>query len=152
MSPSTICPTITDDVRPIYLNDTGELWCVVLIMDYDWAQQWKWKPVWSRGRSDKCYARRSTWFNGRRVDLWLHKEICLRHRGLPPTYEHTIGDHEDGDSLNDRRGNLDWATKSMNRNNRHGVFAQQTRLALLTGDNSRILTGDKSLQSIALVA
>ena len=136
-----ILPTIDASVRPIYLDNSGELFCVVDLHDWEWATQWKWKPIRSRGKAHKVYAFRTTKWRGRNDGYWLHKEICLRANGLPPSPEHLIGDHQDGQSLNNRRSNLKWATRSENRLNRHGIFAQQARMALLTRDVGRMLSG-----------
>ena len=134
-------PSIDSSVRPIYLDNSGELFCVVDLHDWEWASKWKWKPIRSRGKTHKVYAFRTTRWKGKHVAYFLHKEICFRAHGLPPTKYHIIGDHQDGQSLNNRRSNLEWATSSDNRKNRHGLFAQQTRLALLTRDSSRMLVG-----------
>jgi hypothetical protein len=136
---TVLLPEITSSVRPIYLDDSGELYCVVDLFDYQWAMQWKWKPSRSRGVKTKVYAYRTTRFKGRHVSIWLHKEICLRTHGLPPTPDHTIADHQDGNSLVDCRDNLEWATPSMNRRNMNGIAAQQLRLAVKTGDPSRVI-------------
>lgn len=141
MTGDFILPELDASVRPIYLDNTGELYCVVDLHDWEWASKWKWKPIKSRGKAHKVYAFRTTKWHGRNVGYWLHKEICFRAHGMPPTKDHTIGDHLDGQSLNNRRSNMRWATLSQNRVNRHGIFAQQTRLALLTGDPSRMLVG-----------
>jgi CO dehydrogenase/acetyl-CoA synthase beta subunit len=55
---------------------------------------------------------------GKSRTVWLHKEVCERANGAAPSELHTIGDHQDGESLNNQRGNLEWATRSMNRRNR----------------------------------
>lgn len=48
---------------------------------------------------------------------FLHQDVMLRKGDLPLTDEHVIIDHEDRDTLNCRRGNLNWATYSANRLN-----------------------------------
>ncbi len=82
--------------------------------------------------------RRAPW-GGRHVSIWLHREICLRAHGLPPSRHHLIADHLDGESLNDRRANLRWATLSTNNRNLNGLAYQRLRLAVLTGDAARVM-------------
>lgn len=125
--------------RRIYLDDTGELFCWVDAVDYQWAVKWRWKPIRSRGKKHKLYAFRTTRKGGRHIAYWLHREICLRANGLPPSQKHLISDHLDGDSLNNCRLNLRWATRSENNRNLNGVAYQQLRLAVLTGDTARVM-------------
>lgn len=35
-----ILPALTDDVRPVYLDDRGELYCVVSADRFQWASRW----------------------------------------------------------------------------------------------------------------
>jgi hypothetical protein len=136
------------DDRPICglipTSNMKSVFAVVDMDDYEWASQWKWKAIKSRGHKEKWYLYRTTRLpvaQGRRnVKYWLHKEICTRANGLPPTEKHKIADHEDGESLNMRRGNLRWATTSENNKNLYGVYSQQLRMAFKTGDMSRVIT------------
>ncbi len=120
------------------------MYAVVDLIDYPFAMQWRWKAIRSKGRKEKWYAFRTSRILGRHVAYFLHKEICLRAHGLPPSKDHLIGDHLDGDSLNCRRLNLAWATSSQNRRNLHGIAYQQLRLAIGTGDMSRVQRGRRS--------
>jgi hypothetical protein len=113
--------------------DEQEMFCIVDREDYQWALQWMWRPKWDKhGR--KAYAVRSMDVGAgraagrRQVTIYLHKEICLRANGPPPTPRHTIGDHKDGNSLNCRRGNMRWATPSENRLNIDGWYTRQLRM------------------------
>lgn len=92
-------------------------------MDYDdylWACRYKWAIKWSRG-GKKCYLYRTGRDeNGKTKSEYLHVEIMKRTGIEPPSPEHTITDHRDGNSLHCRRKNLRWATLTMNRQNRFG--------------------------------
>jgi hypothetical protein len=139
---TVLLPQVDDTVRPIYLDASGELFCVVDLEDYAWAMQWRWKAVRSRGAKVKWYAYRTTrTLQQRHVSIWLHKEICLRGNGLPPTERHTVGDHQNGNSLDNRRLNLKWATLSQNRQNRHGIALKQLQLAVARNDVGRLVSG-----------
>lgn len=140
-----VLPTLDKTVRAVPLQGAGGgLYAVVDLIDFEFAMQWRWKAIKSKGRKVKWYAFRTTRFAGRHVAYFLHKEICLRAHGLPPTKEHLIGDHLDGDSLNNRRRNLEWATHSQNCSNRGGVSYQQLRLAIGTGDVRRLQRGRRN--------
>jgi hypothetical protein len=136
LDPSLI-PMPHDDCR-IYGDDRGELCAFVDAIDYQWAVQWIWSPKWSRG-GRKFYLRRNVQeqlgpdyecpVTGRRLrnrvqrTLFLHVAIMKRTGIEPPSPEHTMVDHRDSDSLNCRRGNLRWATPSMNAKNINGKWA-----------------------------
>lgn len=115
-------------------------------IDYDWAMQWRWRALRSKDRGNlnhkvKWYAYRSTKLggrSGRNVSIFLHKDLCFRHRGLPPTKKHIIADHQNGHSLDCWRENLDWATPSMNRENYNGFYALQLRFCLTDGNTERL--------------
>lgn len=116
----------------IWLDDKAEHFIVLDEVDRQWALQWLWKVRWDKHRN-KIYAVRSrdTWENGRitkRSTIYLHKEICRRAHGDPPTKHATIADHKDGQSQNCRRRNLRWATPSENRRNINGWYALQEQM------------------------
>jgi len=98
----------------IWLDVEAGIYATVSFEDYAWALQWKWQITWDRHKR-KAYATRSTHAGPRRIKLYLHKEILVRSMKLPPCGKHVMGDHGDGDSLNCRRDNLEWATPSQNR-------------------------------------
>lgn len=94
------------------------IYCLVSAEDFLWALQWKWRYKLDK-RGKKYYAVRHgrVYTAGRckQIDIYMHKAI-LKHRMLKrkPSAKHRIGDHGDGDSQNNQRGNLAWATPSRN--------------------------------------
>lgn len=105
---------MTEECR-VYLHPNDDsIYCVVSQEDYAWALQWKWQFTWDRHRQKK-YATRSTTLAGRRrVKIYLHKAVLERKGDVPPSAKHTIGDHNDSDSLNNKRDNLEWVTPKQN--------------------------------------
>lgn len=111
-------PSIQSDApRHVYLDANCEVSCLVSSWRYAWVTQWRWSWRWDRTKT-KRYAVRNTWDGPRRVTIYMHKAILVETGKPQPTEAHTIGDHQDGDSLNNQDDNLEWATVSMNRRNR----------------------------------
>lgn len=137
-------PPAPDEPRFISLSDRIDC-CVILdYQDWLWARELLWCHTFGSGKRDhwfksqkspeKIYARRSVrepgWTDSGRArygNQWLHREICRRKEGEPPSPEH-VCDHLDGDSLNCRRENLTWATLSENAKNKFGVAWLQLRM------------------------
>ena len=106
-----------DAPRRVYLDANCDVFCLVSPKHYAWVTQWRWKWIWDRTKT-KRYAIRTTRKDGRHVTIYMHKEILNATGKVQPTEAHTIGDHQDGESLNNQDDNVEWATKSMNRRNR----------------------------------
>lgn len=90
------------------------------------ASRGNWFVTHAHEPEAKRYAVRSE----KGVLLFLHKLILARSGVKPPSPRHTIGDHLDGNSLNNTRANLRWATPQMNARNQFGFAAQQLELPL----------------------
>lgn len=107
----------------VYGDVRAEVFAIVDEADYAWAVQWMWTTKKSRGGRQFYVCRQLTrWTGGLRANrtLMLHVEVMLRTGTPKPTPEHSMVDHRDGDPMNCRRGNLRWATPSMNRRNIRG--------------------------------
>lgn len=111
---SVVAPHVA--LRRVYLDRDCEVFCLVSSDDYAWAVQWRWSWRWDRTKQ-KRYAARTSWRDGRRCTVYMHKAILDRCK-IQPSEAHIIGDHGNGESLDNQRGNLEWATVSQNRRNR----------------------------------
>jgi hypothetical protein len=115
---------------PFYIGDThysDEQSIIIDEEDYLWAKQWRWG--WNPSKNKKkLYVRRTSTYQGRYISVYLHKVICHRAWGPPPTPSHIISDHRNGNTLDCRRINLGWATPAENRQNYAGIFAMMVRL------------------------
>jgi hypothetical protein len=107
----------------IPLGANGQYEAIVDQEDYAYLTQWRWgfkRSAWSCGGN--IYARRNTTRDGKRVTLYMHIEILERRlERRKPTPDHT-GDHKNKKSLDNRRDNLRWASKSTQSKN------QKTRI------------------------
>jgi hypothetical protein len=73
---------------------------IVDAADYAWLSQYKWSAYERRGKFYACRRK------GRRT-IWMHREIVNAPKGL-------VVDHKDGNSLNNRAGNLRICTPRQN--------------------------------------
>ena len=100
----------------------GGIYAVLDLEDWWDATVLRWGIGVSRHKDfNKFYGRRTE--NG--VTIWLHKWVCERAHGPPPTSDHRIADHLDGNSLNCRHSNMRWATDQTNSQNKYGFAALQ---------------------------
>lgn len=121
-----------EDCKRIWLDPNNGIFCIVDNVDYLWALQWTWKAVADK-TGKKFYAVRQTRLHGAKgpqTTVYMHKVILERKGDRQPTEKHTIGDHLDGESLNNRRDNLRWATRSENNKNLYGVAARQSSMTV----------------------
>ena len=113
----SIWETDPDQERRIYGDNRCSVWAIVDEEDYHWAVQWLWSPKLSRGKAKrKVYLYR----NYRQASIYLHVLIMERTGIVRPSASHVVVDHRNGNSLDCRRANLRWATRSMNRLNING--------------------------------
>jgi hypothetical protein len=88
--------------------------------DYDYLLGFKWTFARSHRGGELIYARRSVREGSYNRTILMHR-VVLNRMGLEqPTKRHT-GDHWDGDSLNNQRENLRWATPAEQMQNRRGI-------------------------------
>lgn len=97
--------------------------------DYDYLMQWPWTYAVSHPQQGGLvYARRSVREGGRNVTILMHRVIIARMGLKRPSKKHFV-DHENGDSLDNRRENnlglqqLRWLTAKQNRANQWGIRA-----------------------------
>lgn len=124
-------PFYVDGERPIIIDEE----------DYQFVSQWRWG--WNPSKNKKkLYVRRTSTYQGRYISVYLHKVICLRAWGPPPSPSHIIADHRNGNELDCRRFNLGWETPAGNRQNYNGIFALQVRMDWAT-KGARLLRAHK---------
>jgi hypothetical protein len=98
----------------ITLHAERNVWCLVDLEDYGWASAHRWNCGWHTKTKWKIYAKRNV--GVARSTVYLHREILIRATGeadaafLAAHHAH----HLNGQSLDCRRTNLAWATKSVN--------------------------------------
>lgn len=98
--------------RRINLQD--DHWCLVDADDYDWLLQWRWNCGSHYRAPSKWYAKRNV--GSERSTIYLHRVLLARFDPRPFDFMAAHhGDHVNGQSLDDRRENLRWATPADNR-------------------------------------
>jgi hypothetical protein len=100
----------------------------VSAVDYDFLIQWRWTYAVSHKHGGLVYARRSIRSGGANVTILMHRVVIERMGLVRPSDRHFV-DHENGDSLDNRRANdqglqqLQWLTTAENNAKKRGVRA-----------------------------
>lgn len=98
-------PLVFNDIALIPLHPTG--YTVIDSEDVEFVAQYDWKLFVRTNRL--LYAYTYVRINGKRVKVYLHRLL----KGFPPCQV----DHEDHNTLNNRKGNLREATHAQNQHN-----------------------------------
>lgn len=88
--------------------------------DYEFLLTFKWTFARSHKNGELIYARRSVREGTYNRTVLMHHVVMARADLVKPSKDHTA-DHWDGDSLNNQRGNLRWATPTQQMANQHGI-------------------------------
>lgn len=106
-------PTITIGARTQYVTRVSP-------EDYQFLLEFRWTYARSHKHGELIYARRSVWEGTYNRTILMHRVVLERMGEKRPTKRHTA-DHRNGDSLDNRRRNLRWATPEEQMANRHGI-------------------------------
>lgn len=99
--------------RRITLSERSGVYCLVDAEDYDWLSEYRWNIGWHAKTKWKFYAKRNV--GPARLTVYMHREILMRVTGC--SYEFACahhGHHRNGQSLDDRRSNLEWLLPEQN--------------------------------------
>jgi hypothetical protein len=119
-----------NDFRTITIGARTQYVVKVSPEDYDFLMQWKWTFAVSHPRrGGLVYARRSIRVGDGNVTILMHRVIIVECMGIERPSERHFVDHENGDSLDNRRVNdrdvpqLQWLTHKENMAKQYGVRA-----------------------------
>lgn len=99
---------------------------IVSAEDYAALARWRWTfkvSAWKFGNG--IYARRCVWRDGKKKTILMHDVILTELMGIPRPSELHTADHRNGDTLDNTRGNLRWATKSEQGKNRRKCSSEK---------------------------
>ncbi|WP_315759332.1 HNH endonuclease [Bradyrhizobium sp. SZCCHNRI2007] len=103
--------------RRIMLSARDNIWCLVDADDYGWLSENVWNVSWGSRTPWQKYAKRNV--GPDRATLRMHREIMVRHDPRSDRFmaKHPV-DHDNGQTLDNRKANLAWVTHRQNCNNR----------------------------------
>lgn len=107
---------VIEDALPFKINGiycrlialTQGQYTIVYESDYRWLMQWKWQADWNKA-TRSYYAKRSVRVNGKQGQIKMHRLILGLANGDPRE-----SDHENLNTLDNRRSNLRLATSQQN--------------------------------------
>jgi hypothetical protein len=104
--------------RRIWLSSREPIWTLVDVKDYVWLSENVWNVSWGSRTPWQKYAKRNV--GPSRATLRMHREIMIRHDPRSEQFmaTHPV-DHGNGQTLDNRKANLDWVSKAANIANRH---------------------------------
>lgn len=107
-------PRIVVPAARLWIDRWCDQWADIDAADHAYLAQWRW--CLHHDQRGHAYVRRRE--GGRRGErtVYLHR-VVMALIGPPPTPEHRYVDHINNDGLDNRRGNLRWATASENARN-----------------------------------
>jgi hypothetical protein len=103
--------------RRIWLSPREPIWTLVDAVDYEWLSKNIWNVSWGSRTPWQKYAKRNVGVD--RATLRMHREIQIVADPREDDFvsAHPV-DHLNGQTLDNRRANLRWATKQQNNINR----------------------------------
>lgn len=105
---------MSEDLKSQRIELTQGRWAHVSMADFDALSASRWGAVRCGGR---WYVRRNGKHDGKRVGIYMHRQIFDLHPGDAP-----VVDHINGDGLDNRRENLRVVTASENNMNRQAAY------------------------------
>lgn len=103
--------------RVLPLNPAGSVVTLISAHRYAYASAWRWNPGWWANTNWKQYAKRNV--GPARSTVYLYREVLkLKDPCSEAFYAQRVGDHINGQPLDNRDENLRWATVLENNLNR----------------------------------